>query len=93
MDLGYNPGRISKEKKGHNELQKPDSKTFYTLLVENLQLRRPTMHGNVPCPNLMQMRSSTIQIATDSQQKAPTFFTGCLQKWNIDSEKVKKKKK
>lgn len=33
----------------------------------------------VPCPNLMQMRSSTIQIATESQQNAPTFFTGFLQ--------------
>jgi len=32
--------------------------------------------GNNPCPNLIQMRSSTMQIATESQQNAPTFFTG-----------------
>lgn len=33
---------------------------------------------NIPCPNLMQMRSSIMQIARESQQNAPTFFTGFL---------------
>jgi hypothetical protein len=31
-----------------------------------------------PCPNFMQIRSSTMHMATESQQKAPTFFTGFL---------------
>lgn len=34
--------------------------------------------GNRPCPNLMQMSSSIMQIARESQQNAPTFFTGFL---------------
>lgn len=31
-----------------------------------------------PCPNLTQIRSSTTQMARESQQNAPIFFTGFL---------------
>jgi len=31
-----------------------------------------------PCPNLMQIRSSTMHIARESQQKDPTFLNGLL---------------
>lgn len=31
-----------------------------------------------PLPNLTQMRSSTMQMASDSQQNAPSFFNGLL---------------
>jgi hypothetical protein len=34
--------------------------------------------GKRPCPNLMQIRSSTMHIARESQQKDPTFLKGFL---------------
>lgn len=43
-----------------------------------LQKENDSIIGKVPCPNLMQMRSSMMHIASESQQKAPTFFTGFL---------------
>lgn len=45
---------------------------------------------NIPCPNLMQMRSSTMQIARESQQNAPNFFTGFLK---ISKESVLNEKR
>ena len=36
------------------------------------------MERHSPCPNLMQIRSSTMHIARESQQKDPTFLKGFL---------------
>lgn len=39
---------------------------------------RACVSNHLPLPNLMQMRSSTMHIPSDSQQNDPTFFTGFL---------------
>ena len=36
------------------------------------------LEQHLPCPNLMQIRSSTMHIARESQQKDPTFLNGLL---------------
>ena len=51
----------------------PPSQTFIILHTELTGER-----GMLPCPNFMQISSSTMHIARESQQKAPTFFTGLL---------------
>jgi hypothetical protein len=46
-------------------------KTNYKLLARRLE-------EHSPCPNLMHIRSSTMHIARESQQKDPTFLKGLL---------------
>lgn len=80
IGLGYSPGRIKTI--GFIKVDKKKIKKFELLLIEVVQkyfAQDECTDRNIPCPNLMQMRSSTMQIAMESQQNEPTFFTGFLQ--------------
>lgn len=68
---------------------------FLALIKENKKQKkkhRSTKKLNSsPWPNLIQMRSSTMHIASESQQNAPTFFTGFLLSLIMFHEKIKNK--
>jgi hypothetical protein len=61
---------ISPEK--HTAHHKLDHYCFILYFVEKVKREIS------PRPNFMQISSSTMHIARESQQKAPTFFTGLL---------------
>lgn len=67
MELGNNP-----------DIRPKQGQAYEQSMIRRHKDACKIQADNIPCPNLIHIRSSIMQIARDSQQNAPTFFTGFL---------------